>query len=87
MTEIPWTDGGESWNPWVGCGKVGPECGQPAPGNPQPEGGGCYAIRQAGRGLHAAPAAAVENGDWNGRIIRNTSSVWREPFSYPRGKP
>jgi protein gp37 len=84
MTEIPWTDGGKSWNPWVGCGKVGPECGLPAPGNPQEEGGGCYAIRQAGRRLHPAHDAAVSNGDWNGLIIRNTPSVWRQPFSYPR---
>jgi protein gp37 len=85
MTEIPWTDKGKTWNPWVGCGKVGPECGLLAPGNPQPDGGGCYAIRQAGRGLHPVHAAAVANGDWNGRIIRNTPSVWEQPRAFKSG--
>src|SRR5215472_5743243 len=49
MTKIEWTGkGGQTWNPWWGCGEIGPECGQYAPTGKT---GCCYAAIFAGRGL------------------------------------
>ena len=68
MSKIEWTD--KTWNPWWGCDKIAPECGLPAPGNPRPEGGGCYAAIFASRGLHSLHWGVAARGEWTGLITR-----------------
>jgi protein gp37 len=80
MTKIEWTD--ETWNPWWGCDKIGPQCGLLAPGNPMPEGGGCYAAIFASRGLHSVHAGVAAKGEWTGL---SGPRVWQAPFKYRPG--
>lgn len=63
-SKIEWTE--ETWNPTVGCSRVSPGCGGP-------EGGLCYAIRQAARFQHSsAYEGTVVTGrdglDWTGVV-------------------
>ena len=83
MSKIEWTD--KTWNPWWGCDKIAPECGLPAPGNPRPEGGGCYAAIFASRGLHSVHWGVAARGEWTGLITRAGPAMWQAPFKYPRG--
>jgi protein gp37 len=90
MTKIEWTrrpggPRGKSWNPWWGCDKIAPECGLPAPGNPMPEGGGCYAAIFASRNLHAIHIGVAKKGEWTGLLTRASESHRKAPFSYPPG--
>ena len=82
-TRIEWTD--ETWNPWVGCTGIAPECGLVAPGNPRPKGGGCYAAKQASRRLHEGHIGTAIKGQWTGVLKRNTPGVWKKPFGLPPG--
>jgi len=75
-TRIEWTD--ETWNPWVGCTEIAPECGLVAPGNPRPKGGGCYAAKQASRRLHEGHIGTAIKGEWTGELKRNTPGVWKK---------
>ena len=70
MTKIEWTD--ESWNPWIGCDKIAPECDH------------CYAAVNASRRLHAQHVGTAAKREWTGAINRNSPSVWQAPFHYPR---
>ena len=83
VSKIEWTD--KTWNPWWGCDKIAPECGLAAPGNPRPEGGGCYAAIFASRGLHSVHLGVAAKGEWTGLITRAGPAMWQAPFKYPRG--
>jgi protein gp37 len=69
MTAIEWTD--ETWNPWVGCDRIAPECDN------------CYAAVLAKRRLRPEHAAA---SPWDGRIVRNAESVRTAPLGWKRGR-
>jgi len=71
MTKIEWSN--KTWNPWIGCRKIAPECDH------------CYAATFASHGLHTAHSGAGEHGDRTGAIIRNSPNVWTEPFKWRAG--
>lgn len=82
MSKIEWIgEGGKTWNPWWGCGEIGPECGQYAPTGTT---GGCYAARLASRGLHAIHQGVATDGRWTGLISRSSATVWQAPFTWRR---
>jgi protein gp37 len=83
MTKIEWTD--RTWNPWWGCDKSAAECGLPAPGNPMPEGGGCYAAIGASRNLHRVHIGVAKNGEWTGLVTRATATHWQSPLGFRPG--
>lgn len=70
-SKIEWTD--HTWNPWVGCTKVGPACD------------GCYAEAMMdlryGRVQWGAP------GKGAGTRSRTSASNWRKPFAWDRAAP
>jgi protein gp37 len=68
VTKIEWTD--RTWNPWWGCDKIAPECED------------CYAASFASRNMHKVFVGVAKGGDWTGLIIRNTPSVWAQPFKW-----
>jgi protein gp37 len=57
----------------------------PAPGNPKPEGGGCYVAIFASRNLHAVHVGVAKNGEWTGLLTRASETHRQAPFSYPPG--
>lgn len=65
---IEWTN--HTWNPWIGCTKVGPPCD------------GCYAenlmATRYGRVEWGAP------GKGAGTRVRTAAGNWRKPFSWDR---
>jgi protein gp37 len=78
MTKIEWTrrpggPAGKTWNPWIGCDKVAPECDH------------CYAAVFAGRELHKPHVGTAVKGEWTGKINRNTPGVWKAPFGFAAG--
>jgi protein gp37 len=90
MTKIEWTTRpggprGKTWNPWVGCDEIAPECGLLAPGNPKPEGGGGYAAAGAGRGMHEPHRGTAVKGKWTGVIHRNTPTHRESPRGFRAG--
>jgi protein gp37 len=84
-TRPPGRPPGRSWNPWHGCRYCAPECGKPAPGNPQPKGAGCYAEREDSRNLHPHLAGVTVDGKWSELAIRNTETQWEAPKHYAAG--
>lgn len=67
-SKIEWTD--HTFNPWIGCTKVGPPCD------------GCYAenlmANRYGRVEWGAP------GKGAGTRVRTSAANWRKPFSWDR---
>lgn len=67
-SKIEWTR--HTWNPWIGCTKVGPGCD------------GCYAenlmANRYGRVEWGAP------GKGNGTRQRTSAANWRKPFTWDR---
>lgn len=67
-SKIEWTD--HTWNPWIGCTKVGPPCD------------GCYAenlmANRYGRVVWGAPGKGV------GTRVRTSEGNWRKPFAWDR---
>jgi protein gp37 len=58
-SKIEWCDA--TWNPIVGCDRVGPECDH------------CYAATLASRGMQSSWREAARGGDWTGKVVPNTS--------------
>ncbi|GGO96394.1 DUF5131 family protein [Stakelama pacifica] len=74
-TKIEWCD--HTFNPWIGCTRVGPGCGLPtAPG--EPEGAGCYAET-----LMDHRYGRVEWGAGRPRA-RTAVSTWNQPRRWNR---
>lgn len=67
-SKIEWTD--HTFNPWIGCTKVGPPCD------------GCYAenlmANRYGRVEWGAPGKGV------GTRVRTSAANWRKPFTWDR---
>lgn len=67
-SKIEWTD--HTFNPWIGCTKVGPPCD------------GCYAenlmANRYGRVEWGAP------GKGNGTRVRTSAGNWKKPFAWDR---
>lgn len=70
-TKIEWAD--FTWNPWIGCDKIGPECDH------------CYAAIGVGRALHDAHKGTARKGEWTGQLRLNTRAVWATPFQWKSG--
>lgn len=60
-TKIEWCD--ETWNPFVGCSRIAPECER------------CYAATFASRGLFPNHRAAAQDGEWTGKIARGSTAM------------
>jgi protein gp37 len=74
-TKIEWAD--HTFNPWIGCTRVGPGCGLPV-GPEEPAGAGCYAEALASRWNMGA--------DWGAGCARKRTSEanWKQPMKWQR---